>query len=49
MHMDMVEIMPWVVRMDFNDDVCVGMEKINLLKQAQKPDYANCIVRSNDL
>jgi len=33
--MDMAEIMPWVVRMDFNDDGCVGMEKIDLFKPAR--------------
>jgi 2,3-bisphosphoglycerate-dependent phosphoglycerate mutase len=40
--MAMVKIMPWVVRMDFNDDGCVGMEKIDLTSPDYKPDYDNC-------
>ena len=44
----MVKIRPWVVKMDFNDDGCVGMEKIDLLNPGQKPDYDNCIVRTTE-
>jgi len=34
--MAMNALMPWVVRMDFNKDVCIGMEKINLFVQSTK-------------
>jgi len=42
--LDMVKIKPWVVRMDFNDDGCVGMEKIDLFHPGQKPDIKKCKV-----
>jgi 8-oxo-dGTP diphosphatase len=45
----MVNILPWVVRMDFNDNGCMGMERIDLFHPGQKPDYDNCIVRTADL
>jgi 2,3-bisphosphoglycerate-dependent phosphoglycerate mutase len=47
--MDMVDLLPWVVRMDFNDDGCVGMEKIDLFNLGQLPDYNKCMVRTVDL
>ena len=47
--MAMVNILPWVVRMDFNDDGCIGMEKIDLFNFGQKPDYDNCVVCTTDL
>jgi len=43
--MEMVNILPWVVRMDFNDDGCVGMEKTDLFNPGQKADYDNCVGR----
>lgn len=47
--MAMVDILPWVVRMDFNDEGCIGMEKINLFDLGQKPDYNKCVVRTAEL
>jgi len=47
--MAMVDILPWIVRMDFNDDGCVGMVKTDLFNPAQKDDYGNCVVRTADL
>ena len=38
----MVKIKPWVVRMDFNDDGCIGMEKIDLFNLDYKPDNDKC-------
>ena len=29
----MHHIFPWIVRMDFSDDVCIGLEKINLFEE----------------
>ncbi|MCL2159031.1 MAG: histidine phosphatase family protein [Oscillospiraceae bacterium] len=46
--MAMVNILPWVVKADFNDDGCVGMEKINLFDPSNKPDYDKCVVRVAD-
>ena len=46
--MAMVNILPWVVRMDFNDDGCIGMEKIDLFNPNHKPDYDKCTVRITD-
>ena len=31
-YMAMVDLLPWIVRMDFSDDSCIGMEKYNLFK-----------------
>ncbi|MDR2571569.1 MAG: histidine phosphatase family protein [Oscillospiraceae bacterium] len=42
--MAMVNIMPWVVRMDFSDDGCIGMNKVDLFQNNQKPDYNQCRV-----
>ena len=39
--MAMVSIKPWVVRMDFSEDGCVGMEKIDLFSPNLKADYSN--------
>jgi len=47
--MAMVDILPWVVKMDFNENGCIGMEKIDLFNFGQKPDYDKCIVRTTDL
>jgi 2,3-bisphosphoglycerate-dependent phosphoglycerate mutase len=47
--MAMVDILPWVVRMDFNDVGCAGMEKIDLFNLGLKPDYNECIVRTTNL
>ena len=47
--MAMVNILPWVVRMDFDNDRCIGMEKIDLFNLGRKPDYNQCIVRTADL
>jgi len=47
--MAMVNIMPWAVRMDFDANGCVGMEKIDLFNLGQKPDYGKCIVRTANL
>ena len=47
--MAMVNILPWVVKIDFNDDGCVGMEKIDLFNPDQKPDYDNCVVCTQNL
>jgi len=44
-----VDIEPWVVKMDFNDDGCVGMEKIDLFNPVQKLDYGRCKVYTDDL
>ena len=34
--MSMVNIKPWVVKMDFSDDGCIGMEKINLFNSNKR-------------
>ncbi|MDR1736729.1 MAG: histidine phosphatase family protein [Oscillospiraceae bacterium] len=47
--MPMVDIMPWVVRMEFNGDGCVGMVKTDLFTPGQTDDYDSCIVRTADL
>jgi len=47
--LDMVKLKPWVVRMDFNDDGCVGMEKIDLFNPVQKPDSKLCKVFTDDV
>ena len=36
--MAMVKIKPWIVRMDFNDDGCVGMVKTDLFNPEQMDD-----------
>lgn len=38
--MAMIDIMPWVVKMEFDENGCVGMEKTDLLQPVQKPDYS---------
>ena len=43
----MVDITPWIVRMDFNENGCIGMEKIDLFNPIMKYDY--CEVRTSDL
>ena len=40
--MAMVNILPWVVRMDFNDDDCIGMEKIDLGKDCPISTKTRC-------
>ena len=42
--MEMVNILPWVVRIDFSDDGCAGIEKVDLFKPDIKPDYDQCKV-----
>jgi len=45
----MARIFPWVCRMDFDDNNCIGMEKIDLFNPIDKPDFDNCVVRTADL
>jgi 2,3-bisphosphoglycerate-dependent phosphoglycerate mutase len=47
--MAMLNIMPWVVRMEFDGFDCIGMEKIDLFQPDLKPDYSRCIVQTADL
>jgi len=47
--MEMVDILPWVVAMDFDDNGCVGMDKIDLFNLEQQPDYNKCVVRIANL
>ena len=42
-------IFPWVVKMEFDDNGCMGMEKINLFQPVLKPDYKQCEVRTAPL
>jgi len=42
----MVNIRPWVVMMDFDENGCIGMKKIDLFQLNQKPDYDKCDVRT---
>ena len=42
--MAMVSIKPWVVRMDFHDDACMGIEKIDLFDPDKKVDYSCPVV-----
>jgi len=44
--MAMVDIMPWVVRMDFDDNGCVGMVKVDLFHPEIMPDYSKSVVRT---
>ena len=47
--MAMVDLLPWVVRADFNDNGCMGMKKIDLFNPGQAADYSKCVVRCYDL
>ena len=47
--MAMVNILPWVVRMDFNDDGCISIEKIDLFSPVAALDFNSCVVRTTDL
>lgn len=47
--MEMINILPWVVRMEFTDIYCIGMKKIDLFNLEQKPDYNKCVVRTAGL
>ena len=44
--MAMVNINPWIVKMDFDGTNCIGMKKIDLFKPNQIPDYDNCTVKT---
>ena len=37
--MEMVFITPWLVIMDFDENGCVGMKKVDLFQPYQEPDY----------
>jgi len=40
----MLSIMPWVVKMDFDGQYCIGMETTDLFHPEVKYDYDNCRV-----
>jgi len=44
----MSRLMPWAVRMDFNEDGCVGVVKTDLFDPDREADYENCTVRTYD-
>ena len=41
----MVFLTPWVIKMDFNDNCCIGMKKVDLFQPEQEPDYRHSEVR----
>ncbi|MCL2386475.1 MAG: histidine phosphatase family protein [Defluviitaleaceae bacterium] len=41
--------MPYVIKMEFSETGCVGMEKIDLFNPNQPPNYENCLVRTASL
>lgn len=45
----MVNLMPWVVKMDFNDDGCLGVEKIDPSNPVQHSDMEKCKVITGNL
>lgn len=47
--MAMVNIMPWVVKMYFDDGLCAGMQKIDLFRPFDKPDYDKCRVYTQNV
>jgi 2,3-bisphosphoglycerate-dependent phosphoglycerate mutase len=47
--MAMVNMLPWVVKADFNDDGCISMEKIDLFAPVTTLDFNNCVIRAADL
>jgi 2,3-bisphosphoglycerate-dependent phosphoglycerate mutase len=44
--MAMIELNPWIVKMDFIGTDCVGMKKSDIFNQRQKPDYSSSIVNT---
>jgi len=46
--MAMVNILPWIVKMDFNDDGCISIEKIDLFNPVTMLDFNKCVVRTTD-
>ena len=47
--MAMVDIMPWVVKMDFNDDGCISIEKIDLFHPTTTLDFDKCVIRTTNV
>jgi 2,3-bisphosphoglycerate-dependent phosphoglycerate mutase len=47
--MAMVNIMPWVARMVFNDTDCAAIEKIDLFRPVLEPEWDKCRVTTTDL
>lgn len=47
--MAMVNLMPWVVKMTFDETDCAGIQKIDLFHPEQKPDYEQCKVNMADI
>ena len=47
--MEMVNITPWVVKMEFIDGGCYSMEKFDLFNPNRQPDYEKCKVRIADI
>jgi len=47
--MAMVNLLPWVVKMEFTDEGCYMMEKIDLHNPNQVPDYDKCKVCTANL
>ena len=43
---EMLDIMPWVAKMTFDENGCTGMEKIDLFHRGQEADYEKCKVRT---
>ena len=43
--MSMVNILPWVVKMDFNDNGCISIEKIDLFNPITTLDFEKCVIR----
>jgi 2,3-bisphosphoglycerate-dependent phosphoglycerate mutase len=44
--MAMVDILPWVVRMDFYDDGCISIEKLDLFSPVTEIDFDKCVIRT---
>jgi 2,3-bisphosphoglycerate-dependent phosphoglycerate mutase len=48
-YMEIINTTPWIVRMDFNDSGCIGMEKIDLFNRTSNLDFENCTVRTDKM
>jgi 2,3-bisphosphoglycerate-dependent phosphoglycerate mutase len=47
--MAMVDILPWIVIISFDNNGCIGIEKIDLFQPDQKADYDHCNVLTFDI
>ena len=39
-------ITPWAIKMEFEGNECLGMEKIDIVYQTHKPDHSKCIIET---